>query len=88
MADPAARYSDVDNPAEYGFDAYAEKSDTVDLTNATRGLYVGSTGDVKVDLVGSGTVTFKNVQAGTLLPIRVKRLYSTGTGVTDAIGLY
>lgn len=88
MADPAARYSDTSTPAENAFDAFAAKSDTVDLTNATRAIYTGSGGSIKVDLVGSGTVTFTSVPAGTLLPIRVKRLYSTGTTATDVIGLY
>lgn len=88
MADPAERLSDLTVPATRAFDAYAAKSDAADLTNAARALYVGSTGDVKVTTTGGDTVTFTNVQAGTFLPVRVARLWSTGTTVTDCLGLY
>lgn len=54
----------------------------------TRAIYVGSTGNVKVDFVDGSTVTFSSVSAGTLLPIRVNRIYSTGTTATDVIALY
>jgi hypothetical protein len=46
------------------------------------GLYVGGTGDVKVDLVGGGTVTFKAVPVGTILPVQVTKVYATGTTAT------
>lgn len=55
---------------------------------ATRALYVGGAGDVKVDMSGSGTVTFVGVLAGTILPIRVDRVYLTGTDATDIVALY
>lgn len=58
------------------------------LINPTRAIYVGSTGNVKVDFVDGTTVTFSSVSAGTLLPIRVNKIYSTGTTATDIIALY
>lgn len=78
----------LDSPASRAFDAYAVKSDSADLTNATRALYTGSGGDIKVTTVLGDIVTFKSVPAGALLPVRVARLWSTGTTVTDCIGLY
>lgn len=63
-------------------------NDSVDLTVATRGIYVGSAGDVKVDMLGSGTVTFTSLQAGTVLPVRATRVYSTGTDATGLIALW
>lgn len=78
----------LDSPAAHVFDAYAAKSDSVDLTNATRALYTGSGGDIKVTTVMGDTVTFKSVPAGALLPVRVVRLWSTGTTATDCLGLY
>ncbi len=87
MADPAERESDLTAPARRAIDIYAAKSDSVDLTNFVRAFYVGSTGDVKINTPYGDTVTFKAVQAGTLLPVRVARLWSTGTTVTDCIGL-
>lgn len=63
-------------------------SDATLLPDPTRGLYVGSTGNVKVDMVSGGTVTFTAVPAGVLLPIQVERVYATGTTATSIIALY
>lgn len=63
-------------------------SDSVDLTAVTRGIYVGAAGNVKVDMLGSGTVTFTSVQVGTVLPVRATRVYSTGTTATGLIALW
>lgn len=62
-------------------------SDTADLTHATRALYVGQTGNVRVRTTSGDTVTFANVAAGTLYPIRVLQVYATGTTASDLIGL-
>lgn len=56
--------------------------------NTTRGLYVGVTGDVKVDLAGGDTVTFVGLAAGIIHPISATRVYSTGTTATSVVGLY
>lgn len=67
----------------------AAHSDTVDLADySSRGLYVGTTGNVKVDMFGSGTVTFTGVPAGTILPIVAKRIYSTGTTASTILVLF
>lgn len=63
-------------------------NDSSDLANVTRGIYVGATGDLKVTLAGSGTVTFVGVPAGTLLPIRANRVFATGTTATSLVALY
>lgn len=55
----------------------------------TRGLYVGGTGDVAVTMAGDGgDVTFSSVPAGTILPIRVTRILSTGTTATSIVALW
>lgn len=55
----------------------------------TRGLYVGAAGNVKVDMAERGTaVTFVGLQAGTLLPVQVIKVYSTDTDATDIVALY
>lgn len=61
--------------------------DTNDLTYLPRALYVGVSGDVKVDMIGSGTVTFVGVPVG-ILPVRVTRVYSTGTTATDIVAIW
>jgi hypothetical protein len=64
--------------------------DNNDLVNhAFRGLYIGGAGNIKVDMEGSGTaVLFSAVPAGTILPIQVRRVYSTGTTATLIVALY
>lgn len=63
-------------------------SDTATSEDPTRGIYVGSAGNIKVDMVSGGTVTFANVPSGVILPIQVTRVYATGTTATQMIGLY
>jgi hypothetical protein len=52
-------------------------------------LYVGTGGDVKVDMEDTDdtAIVFSNVPAGTVLPIRVKRVYATGTTASNIVGL-
>lgn len=53
-----------------------------------RGIYLGTSGDLKVDMAGAGTVTFKNAPVG-ILPISVSKVYKTGSAAfTDALFLY
>lgn len=61
--------------------------DSVDLTNYSRAIYIGTAGDLKVDMVGVGTVTFTNLPVG-MWPMRVKRVYNTGTAALGILNLY
>jgi hypothetical protein len=64
-------------------------SDTTDLTQFTRFLYVGGTGDVTVNMAGTGaTILFKAIPVGTVLPIRVSRVLATGTTATNLVALW
>lgn len=63
-------------------------SDAADLDNVTRGIYVGGAGDVKVCMGTIGAITFKDVPAGSILPIRTKRVYNTDTTATNLIALW
>lgn len=67
-------------------------SDSADLNPfACFGIYIGGTGsgNLKVDVVGSGSaIVFKGLTAGTFLPVQVRRVYSTGTDVTDIVALF
>lgn len=88
MSDPY-RFSPrgVTNPAEK---AYAvTPNDSNDLDDHCRALWVGTAGNVSVILVGDeNPVTFVGVQAGSLLPLRIKRVRSTGTTASDIVGVY
>jgi hypothetical protein len=63
------------------------KSDTDELPQVVRWIYVGGTGNVAVkDTVGN-TVTFTAVPVGsTLGPFYVKQVLSTGTTATLLVG--
>lgn len=75
-------------PVTQAQEAYAvTPNDSANLSQWPAALYVGGTGDVKVDMANGGTVTFVNVPDGTFLPILVKRVYSTGTDATNIIAL-
>ena len=62
--------------------------DTADLPAATKAIYVGSGGDVPLQLVGSdGEVVFSNVPTGTVLAVRVAAVRQTGTSAANLVGL-
>ena len=63
-------------------------SDSVDLSNITRAVYVGTTGNMKVTMQDSGTVLFTGIPAGTTLPIRVSRIFSATTTAATIIALW
>jgi len=63
-------------------------SDGADLPEVTRALYVGGGGDVALRMVGGELVTFANLQAGALIPLRVVRVLATGTTATALVGLW
>ena len=53
-----------------------------------RGLYVGGAGNIAIVAKDDDAPqTLVGVLAGTVLPIQVKQVYSTGTTATNIIGL-
>lgn len=50
------------------------------------GLYIGVGGDVAVKGRGGVAVVFKNVPAGTILPITVTAVMNTNTTATNIVG--
>jgi len=64
-------------------------SDTVDISGGAfmRGLYIGGAGNISVEMA-NGTVVFYAAVAGSVLPIRTKRVNATGTTATNLVGLY
>ena len=64
-------------------------NDSADITNGfTKGVWVGGTGDLRVIMINdTAAVTFTNVQGGSLLPIRVKRVLATGTTATGIVAV-
>jgi len=77
-------------PSSIFIDVSSAKSDTVDLPNGPcRSLYIGNGGNIVViPTGGTASITFNNVQSGSILPIQVKRVISTNTTVSNIIALY
>jgi hypothetical protein len=73
FADRAGSY---EGPASVGF---AITPGSADLPEITRAIYVGSGGDLAVEMASGQQVTFKSVYEGTLLPIRVRKVLSAST---------
>lgn len=63
-------------------------SDSVDLVNVSRAVYVGTGGNMKVTMADSGTVLFTGVPSGTTLPIRVSRIHATTTTASTILNLF
>lgn len=63
-------------------------SDTLDVAQVTKAIYVGEAGDVTLRSVdGPDDVTFLNVPSGAILDVRVKAIRSTGTTAASIVGL-
>lgn len=64
-------------------------NDSTDLSGGlTRALYIGGGGAVSIDDAAGNTVLFSGLNAGTVLPIRVKRVRATNTTATNIVALY
>jgi len=62
-------------------------NDSTDLSQPSRALFVGGAGNLTVDMTNGDNVVFTGVLAGSVLPFRVKRVYSTGTTATNIVAL-
>lgn len=58
------------------------------IIEPTRGIYVGSGGDIAVKFTDGGTVTLVGAVTGTILPIQVVQVLSTGTSASSLVALY
>jgi len=58
-------------------------------TGPARGLYVGVAGDVAIVAADTGgAVVYKNVPAGSIIPIWHTRVNSTSTTATNMVAMY
>jgi hypothetical protein len=77
----------LSGPAGHAF--AVTPNDGANLAVVTRGLYVGTGGDLSLILKGdSAPVSLAGVASGSVLPLRVARVRATGTTASDIVGLY
>lgn len=85
MADPFVNLPvDQDDPCTHA--AVVTPSDVDNLGTIPRCLLIGAAGAIKVTTRGGEAVTLQ-VQAG-ILPLRVSRVWSTGTTATGIVALW
>ena len=86
MADIFRRHSGgLESPGLHAAEVLPD--DGTDLAYTSRALHVGIGGDVRLTMAGGETVTIRNVAAG-MLPIRVQRVFATGTTAGDIVALW
>jgi len=83
-----APYTSADATVSARRAAAITPSDTASSDDPTRAIYVGGAGNLRVDMVSGGTVTFVGLMAGTVLPVQVTRIYATSTTATNLLALY
>ena len=59
-------------------------NDSTDLNEITTSIYVGTAGTLKVTMVDGSVVTYGAIAAGRH-PLRVKRVWATGTSATNIV---
>lgn len=73
-------------PAKTAFEIVPDE--TADLPSATKAIYIGTGGDITARPVDADTdVAFRNVVAGTVLPVRLRAVRAGGTTAADLVGL-
>ncbi len=75
-------------PEAYDIAAAVSPNDSVDLPRGQcKGLYIGATGNVEVNMADGQTVLFSAVPVG-LLPVSVTRVLAGSTTATNIVALY
>lgn len=88
MADRFKNYkSGIADPISFAFEI---TPGTGDLDHVVRALYIGTGGDLSVQLIGFNNtpvdVIFKNVPVG-IFPVRAIKVYAANTTADDIVGL-
>lgn len=64
------------------------KSDSTVFSQPTRAVWVGGAGDIAITYLDGSSDTLHAIPAGTMLPIRVTQVLSTGTTASLISGLF
>lgn len=77
----------LENKGQFAESVRTSDSENLEVKNAR--LYVGTKGDLKVDVVGGATITLKNVANGTFIDwLQVSKVWARGTTATDIVAIY
>ena len=78
----------LDSPCSHAASVSLSTGDAT-LGNESRGIYVGTAGDLKVTLSGGEQVTFFDLSGGVIHPIRASIVHqSTGTDPSNIISVW
>jgi len=80
-----SRSPSFSGPATSGF--AVTPSDTLDLQETARALYIGAGGDLSVAMATGETVLLKAVPQGAILPVRAIRVHQSGTTASAIVAL-
>ena len=72
------------------FAATVTPNDSTDLTNVTTAIYIGTTGNMQVTMMGGAagsTVVFANLPVG-WQPIRASRIWATNTTASNIVACW
>ena len=78
--------SDLVAPAREG--AEIAPDDGKDLPALPRAIWIGGGGALSMVMADGGTVLLVGVPAGSLLPLRPRRIRATGTSATKLVALW
>lgn len=70
-------------PAIHVMDVTPNNNCNDQFAQPNRGIWVGASGNLRVQTYGGETLTIVGIQSGTLLPLVVKCIYSTSTTATS-----
>jgi hypothetical protein len=73
-------------PAQYAFAVVPD--DGADLPQLTRGVYLGSGGNLHCSMQNGDEITFVGMVGGVVHPIAACKIFATGTTAADIVGVY
>lgn len=68
--------------------AVVTPSDAAELSDVTTRIFVGGAGNLRVQMMSGDIVTFTGVTAGSVLPLRVRQVFSTSTTATNIVAMW
>lgn len=78
----------LESPAAHAY--LITPNNDVDVAEYTRGIAFATEGTLKVEMFGGDIVEIPSgvLAPGMIHPLRVKRVYATGTSVTNILGVW